>query len=227
MSLVILIDLDDTLTDRSAAFDAWAVPFLVTHARPATELARLRELDRRGLRPRDEFLRLTLQHLALDLDVRTELATYRAKTGAPPLQYGVRDRLAAIRGHGGTIVVLTNGVSAVQRRKLRATGLMRVVDDVIVSEEVELAKPDPRIYGVALLRVGASAVEDQVWMVGDNPDTDVRGALEAGLHAAWVNPLRKTWKGRPKPDLDLPSTAECLDRIAGTRLLPVPEGIGR
>ncbi|MCK5878256.1 MAG: HAD hydrolase-like protein [Holophagae bacterium] len=41
-------------------------------------------------------------------------------------------------------------------------------------------------------------------MIGDNPDTDIRGAVDAGLQAAWYNPKGENeelansadWKGR-------------------------------
>lgn len=213
MSLVILIDLDDTLTDRSAAFDAWAVRFLTVQDRPPAELRHLRELDRRGVRPREEFFALAFARLGLDLDIDEELNAYRAMTGVPPVQTGVRERLAAIRADGGIVVVLTNGIAAAQRRKLASTDLLTSVDDVVISEEVGLAKPDPRIYELALARVGASAGRDQVWMVGDNPDTDIKGALVAGLHAAWVDPVGAGWQEHPRPDLTAPTTAACLDQI--------------
>ena len=224
MRLVILIDLDDTLTDRDAAFSSWAVPFLERHQRPRDELAHLHELDQRGVRPREEFFRLVLRDLDLDLDPDAELAAYREVTGSPPLQHGVRERLAAIRADGGIVVVLTNGVAEVQRRKLGATDLLASVDDVVISEEVGVAKPDPRIYELALARVGASVDGDQVWMLGDNPDTDIKGALDAGLRAAWVNPLGRIWQGQPGPEVIRPSTLECLDQVVGeVRTRPRPD----
>jgi len=213
MSLVILIDLDDTLTDRSAAFDAWALRFLTAHDQPVDELGHLRELDRRGVCPREEFFALASAHLGLGLDISTELAAYRATTATPPLHQGVRERLSAMRAHGGIVVVLTNGFAATQRRKLVSTGMLNSLDDVIISEEVGLAKPDPRVYRLALDRVGASTARDEVWMVGDNPETDIKGALASGLHAAWVSPMGAGWQDLPRPDLILPSTAACLDKI--------------
>lgn len=218
VSLVILIDLDDTLTDRAAAFDAWAVLFLERNDRPRSELASLRAFDQRGIRPREEFFRLVLTHLGLKSDVAVELASYRAMTGVPTLHVGVRERLTSIRADGGVVVVLSNGKSETQRRKLESTGLVNSVDDVVISEEVGVAKPDSRIFEIAVARVGASARDDWIWMVGDNPDADIYSALKAHLRAAWVNPRGEPWRHQPGPEVIRPSTAECLDAI--TSLTP-------
>ena len=84
--------------------------------------------------------------------------------------------------------VLTNGLSTVQRPRLRAAGLDPLFEAVIVSEEVGLAKPDPRFFQHALdhLRTPASL---RVLMVGDNPETDIQGADRVGLATCWFNPV--------------------------------------
>lgn len=82
--------------------------------------------------------------------------------------------------------VITNGFTALQRARLRRTGLADRFDLLVISEEVGVAKPDVRIFEHALERMGQPSRE-QVLMVGDNPHSDIRGGLDAGLVTCWVN----------------------------------------
>jgi HAD superfamily hydrolase (TIGR01509 family) len=62
---------------------------------------------------------------------------------------------------------------------LAELGLERFFDAVVVSGEVGVKKPDPRIFSPALSQTGLRP--DQAIYVGDSPE-DVAGALAAGLH---------------------------------------------
>ena len=73
---------------------------------------------------------------------------------------------------GCKLAVLTNGAGAAQRGKLTRFGLENLFDEVLIEGEVGFGKPDPRIYRLALARLGLPA--DRVWMVGDNLEWDVR-----------------------------------------------------
>jgi putative hydrolase of the HAD superfamily len=85
------------------------------------------------------------------------------------------------------IGIVTNNRLAEQQEKLRHLGLGELVDALITSEEVGVLKPDPRIYHVALVRLGAAAA--QTVMVGDNWQADVVGALAVGIRPVWLNRL--------------------------------------
>jgi 2-haloalkanoic acid dehalogenase type II len=70
--------------------------------------------------------------------------------------------------------------------------LMRCLDhnglgfDVLVdSETAGCYKPEPRIFHQACHALSVAAAE--AVMVGDTPETDVRGAHRAGLRAVWLN----------------------------------------
>ena len=62
------------------------------------------------------------------------------------------------------------------------------MDELIASEDVGVAKPDPRIFEIALARLGTSAAE--AVMVGDSWANDVAGAHALGIRAIWFNPDR-------------------------------------
>lgn len=96
------------------------------------------------------------------------------------------------------IAVVTNNTLAEQREKLSTFGLAEHVAALVTSEEIGVAKPDPRIFGAALARVECAA-NDAV-MIGDSLDNDVGGALAAGIAAIWFDrsgaPSRRTWRCR-------------------------------
>lgn len=60
------------------------------------------------------------------------------------------------------------------------------VDAILDSEVVGVAKPDPRIFEMALDRLGVPA--DRAMHVGDTPAADVDGARAAGVRPVLVDP---------------------------------------
>ena len=97
---------------------------------------------------------------------------------------GARDLLSALRGRAATAIV-TNNVAKEQRRKIASCGFEPLVDAVVISEEAGVTKPDPRIFEIALERLGCAAGETV--MVGNAWDTDVLGARAAGIRPIWFN----------------------------------------
>jgi putative hydrolase of the HAD superfamily len=61
---------------------------------------------------------------------------------------------------------------------------------LISSADYGFRKPHPRLFQVALKKLGLAPQD--VWFVGDNPDCDVKGALDSGLFPIWYNRLDQT-----------------------------------
>jgi putative hydrolase of the HAD superfamily len=74
--------------------------------------------------------------------------------------------------------IITNGFHEVQQVKLRSSGIHHHFDVVLSSEKAGAGKPDPRIFAKALAMSGAK-VEESL-MIGDDHETDMRGARNAG-----------------------------------------------
>jgi putative hydrolase of the HAD superfamily len=91
-----------------------------------------------------------------------------------------RTVLAAARS-SWRLAVLTNGIPAIQRRKIAALGLSSMVDAVIYAHEIGDGKPDAAAFLAACSAVGVPSVASV--MTGDNPWCDVDGARRAGLCA--------------------------------------------
>ena len=96
--------------------------------------------------------------------------------------------LQRLRAAGFRLVVLSNA-NGRMRAALDRVGIGPHVDLVIDSFEEQVEKPDPRIFHLALARIGSRA--EGTVHVGDLFHTDVVGARAAGLRAilldrAWL-----------------------------------------
>jgi len=98
---------------------------------------------------------------------------------------GAAELLRALAGRV-RMGLVTNGFTALQTLRLERTGLKHAFFPLVISEAVGVAKPDVRIFEHALALMGRPPRE-RVLMVGDNPHSDIRGGLDAGLRTCWVN----------------------------------------
>ncbi|MGE5224880.1 MAG: HAD family hydrolase [Omnitrophica WOR_2 bacterium] len=129
---------------------------------------------------------------AIEQAVRFYFQTYLRMRRAVPGSKALLERLK----QNVYIAVVTNNRLSEQREKLRACGLDALVDSLIVSDDVGVLKPDPKIYRTALERIACSPQE--AVMVGDSWEADVLGACQAGIRAVWFN---RNAISVPDPDL--------------------------
>ena len=109
---------------------------------------------------------------------------------------GAVEALLRMRQSGFSIGVLSNGFAEVQHRKIARAGLDRLIDITVLSDDCGHTKPDPEIYRYAMERVGDTNPSHHL-MIGDNPSTDIRGALSAGWRAIWLTAKEEC---RPCPE---------------------------
>ena len=86
-----------------------------------------------------------------------------------------------IRAHktGNKMGLLSNGWPSTRCFLDERWHIADIFDDMIISAEVGLAKPDRRIYQLALDRLGVEA-EQTIFI--DDLDENIRGARELGIH---------------------------------------------
>lgn len=95
--------------------------------------------------------------------------------------------------------IITNGFTAMQQARLEHCGVADLFDPLVISEQIGVAKPDPRIFQHAFAALGEPD-KKRVLMVGDNPQSDVLGAQNAGIHSCWLNSM-----AMPLPDGIIPT----------------------
>jgi len=86
--------------------------------------------------------------------------------------------------------VITNGFDDVQDIKLTQSNLKDYFDNIITSEKVGFKKPSREMFVKAIELIDAKS--EECIMVGDNPTTDIQGAINASLDVIYFNPDRIT-----------------------------------
>jgi len=182
---LLMCDLDDTLVERPPLFRAWATEFLSSTGQPADLLDWLIEEDGGGHRPREELHAAIVRRTGYDVPLEQFLEEHNELlSGSYRLTPGVREALDDAKERGWRIAVVTNGPVVSQGRKVTATGLEELVDAVCISEDVGVHKPDPLIFRTAAERAGTTL--EGAWMIGDNLDADIAGALGVGARSVWI-----------------------------------------
>lgn len=80
--------------------------------------------------------------------------------------------------------LLSNGDSLSQYAKIKAMDIMKYFDETIVSEDVGVGKPDPRIFEIMAEKLDVNC--NECVMVGDVFSTDILGAINAGVTPVWI-----------------------------------------
>ncbi|WP_411119921.1 HAD family hydrolase [Streptomyces sp. 058-1L] len=203
MHRLALFDLDGTLADRQAALSG-ALTGLCRSRALSPDAERWLRVELADRATANDFARLRdafeLETSATDLwqeyvDLMSAAVTCRPE---------VLEGLARLRAATWTIGIITNGAGDIQRAKLAKTGLASLVDGIAVSGDLEIRKPDLRLFELAASRCGVS-LADGGWMIGDNPGGDIGGGHQAGLRTIWL-------RGRPWPD-GLPAAHHVVDDV--------------
>ncbi|MEV5611748.1 HAD family hydrolase [Streptomyces sp. NPDC052225] len=147
------------------------------------------------------FVGQPLEDAAADAWFTRYLGHYEAAWSLFPDTVPALDTLAAGYRHA----VLSNSSLHNQDRKLRVLGVRDRFETVVCAAELGVAKPEAAAFHAVCRELALEPHE--VAYVGDQPDTDARGAVEAGLTGIWLD--RAGTGGRPE-----------LIRITGLDQLP-------
>jgi 2-haloacid dehalogenase len=198
----VLFDLNGTLVDPAgigeplmpSAFEDAIQLAMVTTLTGAQ--AAFKDLIGAALRRR---LRLADRDAAEAEAALERLATMPAYPEAP----AALEKLAAA---GARVGVLTQSSADAAEALLRNAGLRDALEVVISADDAGAFKPDPRVYRLALDRVGPAWLVAAHWW-------DVAGAARAGMRTAWVARHDVIYpEAAPKPDV---SGADLLEAATG------------
>ena len=162
-----------------------------------------------------ERFRKSFQENAVDLD--PELASRVYLESLPDtvvLLDGAKQVCAALSAIG-EVGIITNGVEAIQNRRIAASGLGGYISFVATSEACGHAKPDVRFFEYATKMASAFNKETTV-IIGDRLDADILGANRYGIDSCWFNPQRLANTSAAVPTYEVSSLldiAAALDAV--------------
>jgi HAD superfamily hydrolase (TIGR01549 family) len=221
----VLFDLDDTITDFASAADA---AFMAAFSDIAEEHGvDVNELHSSYMGLFEEFYTLHLEG-CINLE---EFRVYRFSrafemVGLPvdddfldltvDFQFYYNEELETFPGACQVLReldkvfplgLITNGPTDAQWMKINKFRLSEVFEVILVSGQLGISKPDPRIFDVAL--EGLRVAPEEAVMVGNSLEHDHQGAMNADIRFIWANhtgkPLPEGW---PEPEHEVKSFAE-------------------
>ncbi len=91
--------------------------------------------------------------------------------------------------------IVTNGISVIQKRRLRESAICDCFDGQIISEEIGAAKPSGAFFDKVMELVG-DRDKSKYLVIGDSLTSDCDGAIRYGLDICRFNPDGKPSDGR-------------------------------
>jgi HAD superfamily hydrolase (TIGR01509 family) len=144
---------------------------------------------------------------SLDRAASVILREHRASNAWRRIGLGVRESLERLRAAGLKLAVVSNSEGTIEQMLIEID-LRDLLDAVVDSTVVGVTKPDPRIFQIALDRLGVAAAD--TLMVGDSPSADTEGASAAGIRAALIDPYDfYPWSRAPR-FRDVPALTDAL-----------------
>jgi putative hydrolase of the HAD superfamily len=105
------------------------------------------------------------------------------------------------------LLLATNGIAVVQRARFSRSSIRRYFEDVVISDEIGVAKPQPEYMDVAFSRMGHPA-KSKVLMIGDKLSSDIAAGANYGIDTCWFNPEGVELDGGPQPTFTIANLFE-------------------
>ena len=108
--------------------------------------------------------------------------------------------------------IITNGLSVVQRSRFSKAPIMSLFDDVIISEEVGCAKPNPKIFEITFDRLNHKDKSSAI-IIGDSLTSDIQGGINFGIKTCWFNPKNLSNSSNVTPDIEIRNLEEIFSNL--------------
>lgn len=116
---------------------------------------------------------------------------------------GVIEILQALRDRGKKVFLLSNGQKTFIEAELRMLGILYLFDGIAISSEAGISKPDPLFYRYLVETYDADL--SSAIMIGNDPRTDIEGALRIGIDSCYIHTVSSP------PNMRVESTLQIWD----------------
>jgi 2-haloacid dehalogenase len=153
------------------------------------------------------FIRLK-EELKLEFDVNQFAKAYMRHLAQASFlfeeSYALVKRLS-LRYH---LVMITNGLKDVQDLRIKRSTIAHFFQNITVSEEVGVSKPNPKIFEYAL---NEPIDRSKILMVGDSLTSDIQGGINYGIDTCWINLLKKENTSSIKPTYEIHQLTDLIN----------------
>ena len=213
---VILFDADETLFDfkkaEKEAFKNTMIEFGVSydesyHFNIYKEIntAIWKELEE-GLitqeKLKTERFRRFIEKIEMDFNENDFATTYMKYLGEGSFLFEGAKELIEDLSDKYILSIVTNGLTAVQERRVKKSVIAKYFKDIVISEEVGISKPNPDIFEHAINNLGKFS-KDEVLMIGDSLNSDIRGGINYNIDTCWYNPNNAENKTNLRPTYEM------------------------
>lgn len=106
------------------------------------------------------------------------------------------------------LAILSNGTKSSQIVKMKNFRFEPYFEKVFLSDDIGFPKPDVRIYQYALNVLNVSP--EEALMIGDDFDGDIVGAANAGIEQVWLNQTNIANTSEVNPSLTIQTLSELI-----------------
>lgn len=107
------------------------------------------------------------------------------------------------------LAIITNGLTRVQTKRIKGSVIAKYFEEIVISEEVQISKPNPEIFAYTLKKLGQDSKES-VLMVGDSLTSDIMGGNIFGVDTCWFNPENMEKSADITPTYEIKKLSELL-----------------
>lgn len=189
MIKAILFDLDNTLIDRQRAFTEMLYRVFRTYYKDEDYINNLVNdallFDDGGKTERiDAFTKLINKYNIKEFSAEKLAKDWSNESGSITYLFDdVKDTLNILKKKY-ILGIVTNGDYSSQKRKLDSINLYDILDYTLISDEIGIRKPDPRIFEYACNKLNLKP--EECIYVGDSYSRDIVGAMNANLTPIYV-----------------------------------------
>jgi len=112
------------------------------------------------------------------------------------------------------LAILTNGLEAVQRPRFARSAISQHIAQIVVSDEIGVAKPAKEYFDAAFAQLGHPAKRETL-MIGDGWASDILGAANYGVDTCWYNPGKKQRPAEPSITREIATLRELIPWLEG------------
>lgn len=160
----------------------------------------------------ERFKRLS-KHLNTGFDEHEFAKCYMKHLGNASFLFDESAELVESLHKNFRLTIITNGLAEVQSNRIKRSGIAEYFEDIVISEEVKISKPDKRIFEHAMNNIKHTD-KRKVLIVGDSLTSDIQGGINFGIDTCWYNPSKSENKTGIKPTYEISNLAELKEILA-------------